>query len=67
MSENAILASKDFTAAKKRIFKLGGFVHAPLHFLNLDNSPRINTARLNKYLKDSGLQAHARLAQMDKH
>ena len=36
-------------------------------FLDLDNSPRINKAWLCKDLKVSDLQAHARLAHMDKH
>ena len=40
----------------------GSFVHTPLHFFNLDVSPRINRVCLCKIIKVSDLQAHVRLA-----
>ena len=43
------------------------FVHAPLHVLELDDSPRNNRAWLHEDLKVWDLQAHTRLAQKDRH
>ena len=43
------------------------FMQCTLHFLDLEDSPRINRTWLYKNLNVSDLQAHARLAQLDKH
>ena len=43
------------------------FAHAPRHFLELDDSPRIHRACSCKDIHVPDLQAHARLAQNDKH
>ena len=62
--QNPMLGRMDECSREKTnygTFKLT-FVQVLIHFLDLVDSPRINTAWLPK-----NLQAHARLAQQDKH
>ena len=65
LPEMAILASKNLTEAKK-LPPVGSFC-APLHLLDLDDSPKINIAWLHMDLNVSHLKTHARLAQLVRH
>ena len=62
---NIYLSGLTWHVLVRGILKLT-FVHVPLHFLDLDDSPRIKRAWLYKDLKVSDLKAHARLTHLDR-